>query len=122
MLEVKKGDKLALVGFTGIRLADVEVSGVSKTQLKIVKKDGAELIFDRKTGIQTNLPEGKEKYANKVMALKDAPVNKPKSKEKPAAKPKKEAKVKVEVEPEEAFDDDEEDGDFDDDDDEFEEV
>lgn len=122
MLEVKKGDKVALVGFTGIRLADVEVSAVSKTQIKVMKKDGAEMIFDKKTGVQANLPEGKEKYANKIMDLKDAPVNKPKSKkEAKPAKPKKESKVQVVVEPVEDDDFDDEDDDFGDDD-EFEEV
>ena len=67
MIEVKKGDKVILKGFTGIKLGVFEVQSVTKKTLTIVKKNGDELIFDKKTGKQVNTAEGKEKYANSVM-------------------------------------------------------
>ena len=67
MIEVKKGDKVILKGFTGIKLGVFEVQSVTKKTLTIVKKNGDELIFDKKTGKQVNTVEGKEKYANSVM-------------------------------------------------------
>lgn len=110
--KVKKGDTVAIVGFTGIRLTDTEVTGASKTQIKVLKTDGAEMIFDRKTGVQKNVEEGKEKYANKAMLPADAPVNKKREKK---VKPPKKTKepIVVEEEPEEGefdeeFEEDEE--------------
>ena len=67
MIEVKKGDKVILKGFTGIKLGVFEVQSVTKKTLTIVKKNGDELIFDKKTGKQVNVVEGKEKYANSVI-------------------------------------------------------
>ena len=67
MVEVKKGDKVILKGFTGIKLGVFEVQSVTKKTLTIVKRNGDELIFDKKTGKQVNTAEGKEKYASSVM-------------------------------------------------------
>ena len=74
-------------------------------------------IFSKKDGKQTNVEEGKEKYANSVME-DDGSYVKPNSggRKKKAAKPAKPAKKPEpeEVEEEEEFDDD--------DDDDFEEL
>ena len=67
MIESKKGDKVILKGFTGIKLGVFEVVSATKKTITINKKNGDELIFDRKTGRQVNVEEGKEKYANSVM-------------------------------------------------------
>lgn len=67
MLEVKKGDKVIVKGFTGIKLGVFEVESVTKKTLTVLKKNGDEMVFDKKTGKQINIEEGKEKYANSVM-------------------------------------------------------
>ena len=67
MLELKKGDKVILKGFTGIKLGVFEVQSATKKTITIEKKNGDELVFDRKTGKQVNVEEGKEKYANSIM-------------------------------------------------------
>lgn len=67
MLDLKKGDSVILKGFTGIKLGVFEVTGATKKTLTITKRNGDEMIFDRKTGKQINVEEGKEKYANSIM-------------------------------------------------------
>lgn len=67
MLDINKGDKVILKGFTGIKLGVFEVKSSNKKTVTIEKKNGDELIFDRKTGKQVNVEEGKEKYANTIM-------------------------------------------------------
>lgn len=67
MIESKKGDKVIVKGFTGIKLGVFEVASATKKTITINKKNGDEMIFDRKTGRQVNVEEGKEKYANSVM-------------------------------------------------------
>ncbi len=67
MLNMKKGESVILKGFTGIKLGVFEVSGATKKTVSITKKNGDELVFDRKTGKQINVEEGKEKYANSIM-------------------------------------------------------
>ena len=67
MIESKKGDKVIVKGFTGIKLGVFEVASVTKKTITVIKKNGDEMIFDRKTGRQVNVEEGKEKYANSVM-------------------------------------------------------
>lgn len=67
MIESKKGDKVIVKGFTGIKLGVFEVASVTKKTITVNKKNGDEMIFDRKTGRQVNVEEGKEKYANSVM-------------------------------------------------------
>ena len=104
-----KGDVVVLLGFTGIRLADMKIKVATKTELHIEKKDGKLLIFDRKTGIQKNVDEGKEKYANKIVAEEDAPAPKKKA-PLPTGKAnvKKKAPAPVVEEDEEDEDEDEE--------------
>lgn len=67
MINSKKGDKVILLGFTGIKLGVFEVKAVTKKTVTLVKRNGDEMIFDRKTGKQTNVAEGKEKYANSII-------------------------------------------------------
>ena len=67
MIELKKGDKVILKGFTGIKLGVFEIAAATKKTVTIVKKNGDEMIFDRKTGRQVNVEEGKEKYANSII-------------------------------------------------------
>lgn len=104
MIEAKKGEKVIVKGFTGIKLGVFEVSGVTKKTISVTKRNGDEMIFDRKTGRQTNVEEGKEKYAN--IAMDDdgsyvAPVR--------GKKPAKKTNSKSNLEPEEEEDDDDED-------------
>ncbi len=67
MIESKKGDKVIVKGFTGIKLGVFEVASATKKTITVNKKNGDEMIFDRKTGRQVNVEEGKERYANSVM-------------------------------------------------------
>ena len=67
MTELKKGDKVILKGFTGIKLGVFEIASATKKTVTIIKKNGDEMIFDRKTGRQVNVEEGKERYANTIM-------------------------------------------------------
>lgn len=66
-IELKKGDKCIVKGFTGIKLGVFEVAAASKKTITIMKKNGDEMIFDKKTCRQVNVEEGKEKYANTIM-------------------------------------------------------
>ena len=135
MLNLKKGDKVIVKGFTGIKLCVSEVAKADKKTITVLKKNGDEMIFDRKTAKQINVEEGKEKFANSVMEDDGsyeghAPVSKKKGKKAAKAAPKK-----VKPEPEEVEDEDEDDDEEeevkpvkkskkveDDDDDDFEEV
>lgn len=67
MLELKKGEKVILKGFTGIKLGVFPIESATKKTVTILKKNGDELVFDRKTGKQVNVEEGKEKYANSII-------------------------------------------------------
>ena len=49
MLDVKKGDKVIVKGFTGIKLCVSEVAEATKKTITVLKKDGSEMVFDRKT-------------------------------------------------------------------------
>ena len=110
---IKKGDSVIVKGFTGIKLGVFEVAKATEKTITVEKKDGSLMIFSKKDGKQTNVEDGKEKYANSVME-DDGSYVKPNSGKKKAAKPAK----KQEKEPEEDLDEDE----FDDEDDDFEEL
>lgn len=118
---IKKGDTVIVKGFTGIKLGVFEVAKATEKSITVKKKDGNLMIFSKKDGRQTNVEEGKEKYANSVME-NDGSYVKPnsggrKKKKKKAAKPAKPAKK---PEPVEEVEDDEDE--FEDDDDDFEEL
>lgn len=126
MLKVKKGDSVILKGFTGIKLGVFQVVSATKKTVTINKKNGDELVFDRATGKQLNVEEGKEKYANSIMEDDGSYVapSTAGAKRKKAAKadkaPKKGKKATKPVEPEEPEDEELEDEDEDDED--FEEI
>lgn len=73
---MKKGSIVVMLGFTGMLLGEQEVSAATKDTLTILKKNGDELVFDKKTGLQLNANNAK--YANKVVHPEDAPEAKPK--------------------------------------------
>ena len=109
MIEAKKGEKVIVKGFTGIKLGVFEVEKADKKTVTVLKKNGDEMVFDRKTGKQVNVAEGKEKYANSIMEDDGsyvAPSTKKVSKKK-AAKPVTK-KTKLEPEDDEDEDDEEE--------------
>lgn len=109
MIEVKKGEKVIVKGFTGIKLGVFDVEKADKKTVTVLKKNGDEMVFDRKTGKQVNVAEGKEKYANSIMEDDGsyvAPSTKKVSKKK-AAKPVTK-KAKPEPEDDEDEDDEEE--------------
>ena len=108
MLELKKGEKVILKGFTGIKLGVFEVTAVTKKTITINKKNGDEMVFDKKTGKQINVEEGKERYANSIMEDDGsyvAPSTKSASKKKAVKKPA--SKKAVVEEPEEDEDEEE---------------
>ena len=112
MLEVKKGENVILKGFTGIKLGVFPVESTTKKTITVLKKNGDEMVFDRKTGKQVNVEEGKERYANSIMEDDGsfvAPATAGAKKHKAAKKAAK-AKAKAE-EPEEEDEEDEEDDD-----------
>lgn len=67
MLDLKKGDQVILKGFTGVKLGVFPVDSVTKKTITVLKRNGDEMIFDRKTGKQVNVAEGKERYANSII-------------------------------------------------------
>ena len=107
-MDIKKGDKVILKGFTGIKLGVFEIVAATKKTVTINKRNGDEMVFDKATGKQINVEEGKEKYANSIMEDDGsyvAPATRGASKKKAAKKPVKKAKVE---EPEEDEEDEEE--------------
>lgn len=127
MLNVEKGDKVILKGFTGIKLGVFEVAKTTDKTVTVMKKNGEKMIFSKKTGKQTNVEEGKEKYANSIMEddgsfvppQRKKSAKKSKTKDEDEEKSKKSKKSKKVAEPEpEPMEDEEEDEDFED---EFEE-
>jgi hypothetical protein len=107
MLEMNKGDKVILKGFTGIKLGVFPVASTTKKTITVLKKNGDEMVFDRKTGKQVNVEEGKEKYANRIIPDDGsyvAPSTKGAAKKKAAKKAAAKAKP---VEEDEDIDEDE---------------
>lgn len=117
---IKKGDSVIVKGFTGIKLGVFTVAKATEKNITVEKKDGSLMIFSKKDGKQTNVEEGKERYANSVMEDDGSYVQphrgkKTKKAKKAEEKPAKKSKAKEEPE-------DIEEDDFDDDDDDFEEL
>lgn len=113
---IKKGDSVIVKGFTGIKLGVFTVAKATEKSITVEKKDGSLMIFSKKNGKQTNVEEGKERYANSVME-DDGSYVKPNSgsRKKKAAKPAKTAKKPEPVEEVEAEEDEfEDDDDFED--------
>ncbi len=110
MMNQKKGDTVILCGFTGIKLGVFEVTAATKKTLTLTKANGDELIFDRKTGKQINVEEGKEKYANHIIEDDGSYVAPTRSgaKKKAAKKPAKKQPEPVEEDEDEADEDEDE--------------
>lgn len=107
-MNIKKGDKVILKGFTGIKLGVFEIVAATKKTVTINKRNGDEMVFDKATGKQINVEEGKEKYASSIMEDDGsyvAPATRGASKKKEAKKPAKKEKVE---EPEEDEEEEEE--------------
>ena len=120
MLDLNKGDKVILKGFTGIKLGVFEIKSTTKKTLTIIKANGDELVFDKKSGKQINVGEGKEKYANSIIEDDGSfvpPTRKKTEKKSTKAAPAKKSKKQPESEEDEDDEDDE-----DEDEDDFEEV
>ena len=108
MLEMKKGDKVIVKGFTGIKLGVFPVESTTKKTITVLKKIGDEMIFDRKTGKQVNVEEGKEKYATSIMEDDGsyvAPSTKGAAKKKAAKKAETKSKVEEDYDEDEDIDD-----------------
>ena len=101
MLNVEKGDKVILKGFTGIKLGVFEVEKVTEKSVVVLKKNGEKMVFSKKTGVQTNVEEGKEKYANSIMEDDGSYVRPQRKKKAKKAKKVEEPIDEVEVEAEE---------------------
>ena len=112
---IKKGDSVIVKGFTGIKLGVFTVAKATEKSITVEKKDGSLMIFSKKDGKQTNVEEGKERYANSVMEDDGSYVqpHRGKKTKKSAKKPAKKSEPAKEVE---------EDEDFEDEDDDFEEL
>ena len=108
MIEVKKGETVIVKGFTGIKLGVFEVAKADKKTVTVLKKNGDEMIFDRKTGEQINVAEGKEKYANSIMEDDGSYVAPTASKKSKKASKPMTKKAKPEPEDEDEGEDDEE--------------
>lgn len=111
MMNQKKGDTVILCGFTGIKLGVFEVTAATKKTLTLTKANGDELIFDRNTGKQINVEEGKEKYANRIIEDDGsyvAPTRSGAKKKKAAKKPAKKQPEPVEEDEDEADEDEDE--------------
>ena len=104
IMTAKKGDSVILCGFTGIKLGVFTISAATKKTITLTKANGDELIFDRKTGKQINVEEGKEKYANKVIEDDGSYVAPTRS----GAKKAKKTPAKKQPQPVEEDDEDEE--------------
>lgn len=119
MLNVEKGDKVILKGFTGIKLGVFEVAKTTDKTITVMKKNGEKMIFSKKTGKQTNVEEGKEKYANSIMEddgsfvppqrKKSAKKSKTKDEDEEKSKKSKKSKKVAEPEPEPMEEDEDED-------------
>lgn len=112
MLDLNKGDKVILKGFTGIKLGVFEIKSTTKKTLTIIKANGDELVFDKKTGKQINVEEGKEKYANSIIEDDGSfvpPTRKKTEKKSTKAAPAKKSNKQPEPEEDEDEEDDEDD-------------
>lgn len=109
---IKKGDSVIIKGFTGIKLGVFTVAKATDKTITVEKKDGSLMIFSKKDGKQTNVEDGKEKYANTVMEDDGSYVKPNSGKRKKAADKKPAKKESKKEEPEDIEDEFDEDDDF----------
>ena len=109
-MSFKKGDKVILCMFTGLKAGIKEVTKVDKKTVTVLDNKGKELVFDAKTLKQISPAPKSEKWANYIIADDGSYVpkkrpRKPKSEDVKKA-PKKKEPV-VETWDEDDFDEDE---------------
>lgn len=64
--KTKKAEEFVeVLAFTGMSLGQFKVAKKTKKEVTVVTKAGKELVFDRKTGYQTNAK--KEAFRNKIV-------------------------------------------------------
>ena len=64
--KTKKAEEFVeVLAFTGMSLGQFKVTKKTKKEVTVVTKAGKELVFDRKTGYQTNAK--KEAFRNKIV-------------------------------------------------------
>ena len=114
---IKKGDSVIVKGFTGIKLGVFTVAKATEKNITVEKKDGSLMIFSKKDGKQTNVEEGKERYANSVMEDDGSYVQPHRGKKTKKEDQKPAKKSKKQAEP-----DDVDEEEFEDEDDDFEEL
>lgn len=103
---IKKGSKVILKAFTGMKLGVKEVTAADKNTITIATDDGRELVFDRKTLKQIDPEPKAPRFANSIME-DDGSYVPPQRKKKAKPAPKKAAK-KAKPEPEDEEEDEEE--------------
>lgn len=87
-MSFKKGDKVILCMFTGLKAGIKEVTKVDKKTVTVLDNKGKELVFDAKTLKQISPAPKSEKWANYIIADDGSYVPK-----KRPRKPKKQEKV-----------------------------
>ena len=117
--KIKKGNKVIMVAFTGMKLGVFEVVAADKETITVGTNKG-ERVFDRKTGKQIEPEPKAPRFASSIIPDDGSYVAPVPGRKKKAETPKKATKKKK-PEPEEIEEEEiEEDEEFDDDD--FEEV
>lgn len=86
--KIKKGNKVIMCGFTGMKLGVYAVTAADAKTITIEKADGTEVEFSRKTGKQLN--PNNPKYANFIIEDDGSYVN-PRDAKNLTGKPKKKA-------------------------------
>jgi hypothetical protein len=127
---IKAGDSVIVKGFTGIKLGVFKVDKATDKNITVVKKNGDKMIFSKKDGIQVNIEEGRERYANSIIEDDGSYVAPQHKKAKPEGDeaPKKDKKAKpaktkkAAPEPEEELEEDDDEDDFEEDEDDFEDI
>lgn len=93
---LKVGDKFSVTTFTGLNVGQYTVISCTKKEIRSLKADLQEIVFDRETGIQLNAPN--PKYANKAVELMPFPTTKKNENRKSRRERRKEALLKKEAE------------------------
>ena len=75
LIPKKKPEKTVMVyAFTGMKLGELEVTSETKKEIVTVRGDGKTLIFDKKTGLQSNCKNAR--FANKIIIGSEPPSKK----------------------------------------------
>jgi hypothetical protein len=71
MLNLKVGDKVVMLGFSGLRIGEYEITLATDTYYQIVTDKKAILTFNRE-GKQINVEANKKRYPNRIVLPEDA--------------------------------------------------